>query len=153
MWYKVKLYTINVATCFNPLGSSQAYKIWNILGTSEVVTYGILCYYSKLVPKNMLNVVGWMFTVYTVNIHPRPTHRQSDSRIQDKICHLTTYFTVHCQFLNTTASINLTSWKFHMSTPKRHRTSTDLFTRQHKKPPPITFHSRSGTAHPHLCSL
>ena len=44
--------------------------------------------------------------------------KRSDSRIQDKIRHLTTHFTVHCQFLNTTASINLTSWKFHTSMPK-----------------------------------
>jgi len=32
---------------------------------------------------------------YTMNIQPRPTHGQSDSRIQDKIRHLTTHITVH----------------------------------------------------------
>ena len=56
---------------------------------------------------------------YTMNIQPRPTHGQSDSIIQDKIRHLTTHFTVICQFLNTTVLSNLTSWKFHTSTPKR----------------------------------
>ena len=54
-----------------------------------------------------------------MNIQPRPTHGQSDSRIQNKIRHLTTHFTAHCQFLNTTTSSNLTSWKFHTSSPKR----------------------------------
>jgi len=39
------------------------------------------------------------------------------------------------------------------TSPKIHRTSTDLLTRQHKKPPLITLHSRSGTAHPHRCPL
>jgi len=49
----------------------------------------------------------------------RLRNRPTDNRIQDKIHHRTTHFTIHRQFLNTTASINLTSWKFHTSTPKK----------------------------------
>ena len=68
-----------------------------------------------------------------MNIHPRPTHGQSDSRFQDK------YDT--CSVLHPSTASSKT--RPHQSTArpgnstrqrqKRHRTSTDLFTRQHKK--------------------
>jgi len=42
---------------------------------------------------DLSELVYWQ---YTVNIHPRSTHGQTDSRIQDRIRHLTTHFIVHC---------------------------------------------------------
>ena len=77
-----------------PWGHLQAYKIWIIQGTSEVVTY-------------------------ILNIHPRPTHGQSDNRSQDKHATWQRTWLVHRQSITTTASHSLTSRKFHTSTPKK----------------------------------
>jgi len=57
VWCKVRLHTINVATCFNPLGSYSGLLNLNRTWYFWSGAYGIPWYYSKLVVIYMLKIV------------------------------------------------------------------------------------------------